>query len=250
MNQLTDTLLDAIRRRLIATVLELQLHTATAANVIPIPGTERSIAIGTAAEVASLLNDERVDAKPGADFATWLDQHPELRGFTIGAKGHQVWRAARAADARPVLSELFAVATKYKAAIESDTLNDQNEEDLAEALADAELWLMQNVGARASAAPAALAQALQPVAPTFWYDPSAIKRTRLTNYADQIEITATSIKFGHATSPLYAAPTIPKSLAKLLLRLREDGVLSEGQITQALETDRLTCREILEGGES
>lgn len=41
-------------------------------------------------------------------------------------------------------------------------------------------------------------------------------------------------------------PIVPPGVAKLLRRLREEGVLSEGQITQALDVDRLTCREILD----
>jgi hypothetical protein len=99
MNQLTDIKLDAIRLKLLATVLELQQYTSTAANVIPILGSERVIAIGTAAEVAGLVKQEHAGAAPSADFATWLKQHPELRGFTIGAKGGLVWIAAQQARA-------------------------------------------------------------------------------------------------------------------------------------------------------
>jgi hypothetical protein len=47
-------------------------------------------------------------AAPYTDFATWLAQHPELRGFTIGAKGNVVWSAAQQtgpAAARDVLAE-------------------------------------------------------------------------------------------------------------------------------------------------
>lgn len=43
-----------------------------------------------------------------------------------------------------------------------------------------------------------------------------------------------------------AAPHVPRGVAKLLRNLREEGILSEGQITKALGVDRLTCREILD----
>jgi hypothetical protein len=45
-------------------------------------------------------------------------------------------------------------------------------------------------------------------------------------------------------------PIVPPGVAQLLRRLREEGTLSEGQITQALGVDRLTCREILDEAET
>jgi hypothetical protein len=54
-----------IKLTLIANAAALQHCTKTAANVIPLPGTDRFIAIGTAAEVARLLEIALV-AEPGA----------------------------------------------------------------------------------------------------------------------------------------------------------------------------------------
>jgi hypothetical protein len=51
----TDILHEAKRLRLLAAALELQHHTGTAANVVPIPGGDCVIAIGTPAEVRELL---------------------------------------------------------------------------------------------------------------------------------------------------------------------------------------------------
>lgn len=50
-----DILHEAKRLRLLAAAIELQHFTSTAANVVPIPGGERVIAIGEPAEVARLL---------------------------------------------------------------------------------------------------------------------------------------------------------------------------------------------------
>jgi len=55
MDKNTDILHEAKRLRLLAAALELQHYTSTAANLVPIPGGERVIAIGTPAEVAALL---------------------------------------------------------------------------------------------------------------------------------------------------------------------------------------------------
>jgi hypothetical protein len=55
MEKTNDTLCEHTKIRLIAAAIGHQQCTKTAANVIPIPGTERFIAIGTAAEVARLL---------------------------------------------------------------------------------------------------------------------------------------------------------------------------------------------------
>ena len=41
--------------RLIGAALALQQATSTAANIVPLPGTDRFVAIGTAGEVARLL---------------------------------------------------------------------------------------------------------------------------------------------------------------------------------------------------
>jgi hypothetical protein len=59
MNENTDILHEAKRLRLLAAALELQHFTGTAANVVPIPGGDRVIAIGTPAEVVQLLPQVR-----------------------------------------------------------------------------------------------------------------------------------------------------------------------------------------------
>jgi hypothetical protein len=51
----TDILHEAKRLRLLAAALELQHYTSTAANVVPIPGGDQVIAIGTPTELRQLL---------------------------------------------------------------------------------------------------------------------------------------------------------------------------------------------------
>jgi hypothetical protein len=66
-----------------------------------------------------------------------------------------------------------------------------------------------NPAATSPAERAALARAPLPAqgdAPMLWFDPEAVERSRLTDYADSIIISGTSVKFGHNTAPLYAAP--------------------------------------------
>ena len=58
MNQHTDILHEAKRLRLLAVALELQHFTRTEANIVPITGTDRVIAVGTPAQVRALLNAE------------------------------------------------------------------------------------------------------------------------------------------------------------------------------------------------
>jgi hypothetical protein len=55
VNNTTDILHEAKRLRLLAAALDLQHYTRTEANVMPIPGGDRVIAIGTPAQVAMLL---------------------------------------------------------------------------------------------------------------------------------------------------------------------------------------------------
>lgn len=54
----TKDLCEHTRIRLIAAAIGHQQCTATAANIIPIPGGERFVVIGSLAEVVSLLHDE------------------------------------------------------------------------------------------------------------------------------------------------------------------------------------------------
>jgi hypothetical protein len=80
MSQKTDILHEAKRLRLLAAALELQHYTSTAANVVPISGGDRVIAIGTPAQVRELLEIapmgeasistlEAIDSVTGADIA-------------------------------------------------------------------------------------------------------------------------------------------------------------------------------------
>ncbi|WP_371763345.1 hypothetical protein [Massilia sp.] len=58
MDQNTDIKLEAKRLRLLAAVLELQHYTSTESNIVPIPGGDRVIAIGTPVQVRELLADD------------------------------------------------------------------------------------------------------------------------------------------------------------------------------------------------
>ena len=55
MDQNTDIKLEAKRLRLLAAVLDLQHYTSTESNILPIPGGDRVIAIGTPAQVRVML---------------------------------------------------------------------------------------------------------------------------------------------------------------------------------------------------
>lgn len=86
-NQGADILHEAKRLRLLAAALELQHLTGTAANVVPIPGGERVIAIGTPAEVARQLATTDLTAaalpEPDAtihDDGYWLSNGQHFRG--------------------------------------------------------------------------------------------------------------------------------------------------------------------------
>lgn len=59
MDRNTDIALEVRRLRLLAAALELQHFTSTASNIIPIPGGDRVIAIGTPAQIAQLLPEVR-----------------------------------------------------------------------------------------------------------------------------------------------------------------------------------------------
>jgi hypothetical protein len=55
MDRKLDILHEAKRLRLLAAALELQHYTSTASNVVPIPGGDQVIVIGTPAQVRELL---------------------------------------------------------------------------------------------------------------------------------------------------------------------------------------------------
>jgi hypothetical protein len=80
MDKTTDIKHEALRLRLLAAVLELQHYTSRESNVIPIPGGDRVIAIGTPAQVRALLEIapigeasigvlDAIDSVTGADIA-------------------------------------------------------------------------------------------------------------------------------------------------------------------------------------
>lgn len=73
MNQNTDILHEARKLRLLAAALELQHFASTATNIVPIPGTDRVIAIGTPAQVRALLADDDADAKDAARYRLLRD---------------------------------------------------------------------------------------------------------------------------------------------------------------------------------
>jgi len=60
-----------MRNNLIAAALGLQQCTKTAANIVPLPGTERFIAIGTSAEIAQVLPKD--DGSPAAPSAASIE---------------------------------------------------------------------------------------------------------------------------------------------------------------------------------
>jgi hypothetical protein len=92
-----DILHEAKRLRLLAAVLELQHYTSTESNIVPIPGGDRVIAIGTPAQVAMLLRAHVPDVRPiigqgdGAALADalgqWMTQSVVHDAPTNGAQG-------------------------------------------------------------------------------------------------------------------------------------------------------------------
>lgn len=87
MDNNTDILHEAKKLRLLAAALELQHLTSTAANVVPIPGTERFVAIGTPAEVARLLAGSAAE-RPSGDLPALpldLDTSPARMSIQIKA---------------------------------------------------------------------------------------------------------------------------------------------------------------------
>jgi hypothetical protein len=105
MDKNTDILHEAKRLRVLAAALELQHYTSTAANVVPIPGGDQVIAIGTPAHIALGLEIGPVPAeliRLGAIMASTLynlKQHPgtQLDERTCGLLGElqQKWDTAR-----------------------------------------------------------------------------------------------------------------------------------------------------------
>lgn len=91
MNQNTDILHEAKKHRLLAAALELQHFTSGAANIVPIPGGDRLIAIGTPARVRALL---------GADVVGTGDlppkPHTTYNGYSDGSE--PLWTAEQMDD--------------------------------------------------------------------------------------------------------------------------------------------------------
>lgn len=69
MNHDTDIKLETKRLRLLAAVLELQHYTSTESNIVPIPGGDRVIAIGTPAQVRALLAKKAIPPELQAAIA-------------------------------------------------------------------------------------------------------------------------------------------------------------------------------------
>jgi hypothetical protein len=120
MNESTDILHEAKRLRLLAAALELQHYTRPAANLVEIPGTEQVIAIGTPAQVASLLEISPVPTeliRLGSIMASTLYNLKQQAGKplderTCGSLGQlqQQWDAARRDWREAVLEHLAADA--------------------------------------------------------------------------------------------------------------------------------------------
>ena len=91
MEKGTDILHEAKRLRLLAAALELQHHTSTASNIVPIPDTTRSIIIGTAAEVVELLPELRT-AVPAA----WVNFVRSIADLPAGAEPNLAGMRAKA----------------------------------------------------------------------------------------------------------------------------------------------------------
>lgn len=95
MTQVNSTSFTFESLRLLGAALTLQHVTSTAANIVPIPGTDRVIAIGTPAQVRALLADD-VAAAPVAPAAD-ADVHgyiskDDWQTFASGAvRGLLVW---------------------------------------------------------------------------------------------------------------------------------------------------------------
>jgi hypothetical protein len=78
MNQNTDILHEARKLRLLAAALELQHFTRGAANIVPVTGTDRVIAIGTPAQVRALLVAAPIAAAPAAEEVQWISVDKQL----------------------------------------------------------------------------------------------------------------------------------------------------------------------------
>lgn len=103
MNQNTEILHEAKRLRLLAAALELQHYTSTESNIVPIPGGDRVIAIGTPAQVRALLAAD-VDAAAICDGVAAKSRNHLFRS---GAKicAGEIRAAQATVDAEQVDSE-------------------------------------------------------------------------------------------------------------------------------------------------
>jgi len=108
MEENTDIQHEVRRLRLLAAVLDLQHYTRAAANIVPIPGGDRVIAIGTPAQVRALLpNVEVKDVPDGFVIA------PHFRGYAHLGIGAYVLNHSAAGE----VSELaISIATEAQKA--------------------------------------------------------------------------------------------------------------------------------------
>lgn len=96
MDKNTDILHEAKRLRLLAAALELQHYTSTESNIVPIPGGDRVIAIGTPAQVRALLGGEHNMAAPDVHEPSW--QNGYSRGYSDGSNDTRGAQVAVGAD--------------------------------------------------------------------------------------------------------------------------------------------------------
>lgn len=103
MTQQTNILHEAKRLRLLAAALELQHFTRTEANLLPIPGGDRVIAIGTPAQVRALLaaGGDTVQHLTAAEhaFVELVRERPREKldgGEAFDADGWALWKRPEA----------------------------------------------------------------------------------------------------------------------------------------------------------
>lgn len=105
MTQSPDILHEAKRLSLLAAALELQHYTNTAATMVPIPGGERVIVVGTPAQVARLL-----EIAPATVDAGELPPKPHTtyNGYSDGSE--PLWTAEQMDDyARAAIANAAAI---------------------------------------------------------------------------------------------------------------------------------------------
>ena len=87
---------DTMRVNLIAAAVGLQQCTKTESNIVPIPGGDRVIAIGTPAQVRALLGGEHNMPAPDVHEPSW--QNGYSRGYSDGSGDERAVKVGVEAD--------------------------------------------------------------------------------------------------------------------------------------------------------